>query len=85
MLTGYTRGHRAHPLLWTDELSTVFLYSLRDSLASSPKLYFINEIWDIGETTDVSDYSIGVFLFQVNLDSNIKLPIQFVCCEILCG
>jgi hypothetical protein len=77
MLVGYTRGHRGHPLQWTDELSTVF-YTLRDSVASSPKLYFINEIWDIGLTTDASDYGIGAFLFQVDPDSNTKLPIQFV-------
>jgi hypothetical protein len=77
MLVGYTRGHRGHPLQWTDELSTVF-YTLRDSVASSPKLYFINEIWDIGLTTDASDYGIGACLFQVDPDSNTKLPIQFV-------
>ena len=73
MLTGYTRGHRAHPLLWTDELSTVF-YSLRDSVASSPKLYFINEIWDIGLTTDANDYGIGFFCFRLTLTQILSCP-----------
>ena len=41
-------------------------------------MYFINEIWDIGLTTDASDYGIGAFLFQADPESNIKLPIKFV-------
>ena len=77
MLPAYVRGHRNHKLNWTDEQKITF-YALRDAVANSPKLYFINEIWEIGLETDASDYGIGAFLYQINPETQEKVPVQFV-------
>ena len=77
MLPNYVRGQRNHKLIWSEELKHAF-YALRDAVAECPKLYFINEEWDVGLETDASDYGIGGFLFQINPNSLEKIPIQFV-------
>ena len=77
LMPGYTRNHRNHTLVWPEESKTLF-YKLRDSVASCPKLFFMNDYWDIGMETDASDYGIGAFLFQIDPSNGEKVPIQFV-------
>jgi len=77
LMPGYTRNHRGHKIVWPEKEKDLF-YQLRDSVANCPKLYFMNDYWDIGMETDASDYGIGAFLFQVNPENGDKVPIQFV-------
>ena len=77
LLPGYTRSQRNHKLAWPEESKDLFI-SLRDNVANCPKLFFINDYWDIGLETDASDYGIGAFLFQIDPESGSKVPIQFV-------
>ena len=77
LMPGYTRTHRGHKIVWPEKEKDLF-YKLRDNVANCPKLYFMNDYWDIGMETDASDYGIGAFLFQVNPENGDKVPIQFI-------
>ena len=57
LLPGYTRSQRNHKLAWPEESKDLFI-TLRDNVANCPKLFFINDYWDIGLETDASDYGI---------------------------
>ena len=65
LLPMYTRTHRNHKIVWTDQMEKHFI-ELRDNVANCPKLFFIEDYWKIGMEIDASDYGIGGFLFQVN-------------------
>jgi len=77
MLPNYTRTHRNHRLQWSAELEAAF-FTLRDSVADCPKLFFMNDNWKIVLETDASDYGIGAVLAQIEPDTGNKVPIQFV-------
>ena len=77
LMPGYTRTQRNHIIVWPEEKKLLF-QDLRDNVANCPKLFFMNDIWDIGLETDASDYGIGAFLFQIDPEDNSKVPIQFV-------
>jgi hypothetical protein len=64
MLPNYTRTHRNHRLQWSAELEAAF-FTLRDSVADCPKLFFMNDNWEIVLETDASDYGIGAVLAQI--------------------
>ena len=66
-----------HKLGWTDEQKANFI-ALRNAVSNCPKLFFINDEWEIGLETDASDYGIGGFLFQTKPIVFTKVPIQFV-------
>ena len=77
LLPKYNKSQRNHKLVWTDEQKANFI-ALRDAVSNCPKLFFINDEWEIGLETDASDYGIGGFLFQTKPIVLTKVPIQFV-------
>ena len=78
LLPAYTRTHRNdHVITWPEDKKDTF-FNLRDNVADCPKLFFMQDYWDIGMETDASDYGIGAFLFQIDPVSGSKVPIQFV-------
>ena len=77
LLPMYTRTHRNHKIVWTEQMEKYFT-DLRDNVANCPKLFFMDDYWRIGMEIDASDYGIGGFLFQVHPETEEKIPIQFV-------
>lgn len=69
-MTGKTKGLRAlvtnirAPIIWTPELEAQF-YTVRDTVARCPALFFLSVDGEVVVMTDASDYGIGAYIYQI--------------------
>ncbi len=73
MTTSYSKNKR---LQWTPTLIETF-HSVRKTVATCPKLHFVQDGLPLFLHTDASDYGIGAYLFQKAADGK-EIPIAFV-------
>jgi len=66
---------KKRPIQWTDDLQNDF-ESLKELVANTPKLYYIDDIAECHLCTDASEYGIGAYLYQ--LIGGREVPIQFL-------
>ncbi|NCX06361.1 MAG: hypothetical protein EBW68_11370, partial [Actinobacteria bacterium] len=80
MLDGKTRSKSKAPLTWTTDADEAFEH-IKERIQSCPKLFFLRDNADIVLETDASDYGVGGYLYQTELNSageSVDFPVTFI-------